>query len=64
MALILWMRVGVLALLVFVILKDLTRAHLRMLREKNLDEDEKESLRELTKMVVLVGMGVPHRGWF
>jgi hypothetical protein len=55
-----WMRMGVLALVMFISLREITRVHLLVLRlDEGSKEEEKEELKRLLQMSVLVILGKP-----
>jgi hypothetical protein len=61
-----WMRMGMLALLAFLVLRETTRVHLMFLKSgKGLTYEEKEDLNRLLEMLVLISIGTPrrHRIW-
>jgi hypothetical protein len=60
--LLMWMRMGMLALLVFLVLRETTKVHLVFLKSgKGLRYEEKEDLNRLLEMVVLISVGLPRR---
>lgn len=55
--LVMWMRMFILALLAFVVLKETARVHMMLLGlEKDLEQEGKEELKELLEMVLLTLM--------
>jgi hypothetical protein len=57
-----WMRMGMLALLAFLVLRETTRVHLMFLKSgKGLTYEEKEDLNRLLEMLVLISIGTPRR---
>jgi hypothetical protein len=53
-----WMRMGLLALVAFLMSREMARVHLLFLRsEKDLGQEEKEELRRFMEITVLVVLG-------
>jgi hypothetical protein len=60
--LLMWMRMGILALLAFLVLRESTRVHLMFLKsEKGLTYEETADLNRLLEILVLTSVGLPQR---